>query len=944
MIRLIVAVASVLFSGTNAIAQTESTSEQNIAAMSLASSTAAKAKARASYEAFLRLATPDDPRRPGALRRLADMELERAEELLVDGARDEDAHELYEQAIALYRDLIKGYPDHKGNDAVYYQLARALEAVGDMDAARTTLANLVSQQPKSTYAEESEFRRGETLFSQGNYKDAATAYAAVIERVANGSKGAFLEQSWYKHGWSLFKLSDYPESQSAFLHLLRHRLLKKGEYQRNSMDELAPGGQEMLLDALRAMSLSFAYAEGVTDLNTLLDRDTAPGFEHLLFTDLGELYRKEERYQDAAEAYRAFVARLPNARHAPHMQLAVIDTYHEAGFFDQEMAAKEEFAAEYRLNRGGEDYWSLHSPEESEDIVVALKLHLTELTQYYHAGAQELKDNPESGARNDAYVKAEQWYRAWLSSFPAVAETPETHFLLAELLFDQGEFAKAVVDYEYTAYEYEPHPRSSEAAYAALLAYGKHEASIDDPESRWSWERQSIDSALKFAAAFNDHSEATRVQTDATERLYERGDLADALAAAEDLLAWQPAAPLEEQRIALLVAGNTHFDQNDYGKAENAFAQTLELQVEGAADAATRNDVVELLAASVYRQGETEQTNGNFEKAAGHFLRLASVAPVSTLVPTAEYEAASVLMDLKNYGRAAQVLQAFRSNFPGHELQRDVTRNLSVSYLESGDNENAAGELMRLAKDSQNDTETRLAANYQAIDIYREEKNPGSLLDSYVYLIDAQPLPIDENIAAREEIAGIYQEMGSESQYLAWVKSIIDVDTQAGASATPRSRTAAARATLMFAKQAWQPFAEVRLQEPLQQTLKLKKQRMETLLDQLSRASSYNIAEVTTAVTYQVAAAYAEMADSLMTSERPDGLNADELEQYEFLLEEQAFPFEEQAIEVHETNVNRLDEGLYDAWMRQSFAALAQLMPGRYQKVEKGVSVAELNN
>jgi len=148
----------------------------------------------------------------------------------------------------------------------------------------------------------------------------------------------------------------------------------------------------------------------------------------------------------------------------------------------------------------------------------------------------------------------------------------------------------------------------------------------------------------------------------------------------------------------------------------------------------------------------------------------------------------------------------------------------------------------------------------------------------------------------------------------------------------------------MFAKQAWLPFAEVRLQEPLQQNLKLKKQRMETLLDQLGQASSYNIAEVTTAATYQIAAAYAEMAESLLTSERPDGLNADELEQYEFLLEEQAFPFEEQAIEIHETNVNRLDDGLYDAWMRQSFAALAQLMPGRYQKIEKGVSVAELND
>ncbi|MEM7083310.1 MAG: tetratricopeptide repeat protein [Pseudomonadota bacterium] len=903
----------------------------------------AKARARASYEAFLALAALDDPRRPGALRRLADMELEQAESLLIDGAHDEQAKGLYEQAIRLYRDLLSQYPGHDGNDAVYYQLARAQEAVGDMDAARDTLSQLVKEQPESTYAEESEFRRGETLFSQGNYERAAEAYAAVIRRSGEGSQGAFLEQSWYKHGWSLFKLADYPEAQSAFLNLLRHQLLAQGDYQRDAINGLSPGGREMLLDALRAMSLSFAYGEGVADLNALLDRDTAPGFEHLLFTDLGELYRKEERYQDAAAAYRAFVARLPNARHAPHMQLAVIDTYRDAGFFEQEMSAKEAFAQEYALNRGGDDYWSQHAIDDSDDIVAALKLHLTELTQFYHAGAQTLKSAPYTTERDAAYDKAVHWYRAWLSSFPAIDETPETHFLLAELLFDQGEFEAAVIEYEATAYGYEAHTRSAEAGYAALLAYAKQEGQIDDPQTRWNVERASIDSSLKFADSFSEHAEATRVQTDATERLYARGDLNDALAAANDLLAWQPPAALEEQRIALLVAGNTHFDQDNFSGAEAAFSRTLALNVEGGADAASRQDVVELLAASVYRQAEAEQQNGELADAAEHFLRVARVAPTSSLIATAEYEAASVLMDVKDFTRAASVLQAFRTNYPDHELQRDVTRNLSVSYLESGNKEGAASELMRLARDPLNDSDTRLSANYQAIDIYRESNDPSQLLESYVYLIEAQPLSVDESIDAREEIAGVYQKMGNESQYLDWVRSIIEVDKAAGSNATPRSRTAAARATLMFAKQAWQPFADVRLEEPLQDNLRLKKSRMETLLSQLGVASGYNIADVTTAATYQMAAAYAEMADALMTSERPGGLNADELEQYEFLLEEQAFPFEEQAIEIHETNINRIEDGLYDAWMRQSFKALAELMPGRYQKTEKGVTVAELN-
>jgi tetratricopeptide (TPR) repeat protein len=71
-----------------------------------------------------------------------------------------------------------------------------------------------------------------------------------------------------------------------------------------------------------------------------------------------------------------------------------------------------------------------------------------------------------------------------------------------------------------------------------------------------------------------------------------------------------------------------------------------------------------------------------------------------------------------------------------------------------------------------------------------------------------------------------------------------------------------------------------------------------------------------------------------MASERPGNLDPDELEQYELLLEEQAYPFEERAIELHESNAARTRDGLYDESIQASFAALATLSPGRYAREE----------
>ena len=53
------------------------------------------------------------------------------------------------------------------------------------------------------------------------------------------------------------------------------------------------------------------------------------------------------------------------------------------------------------------------------------------------------------------------------------------------------------------------------------------------------------------------------------------------------------------------------------------------------------------------------------------------------------------------------------------------------------------------------------------------------------------------------------------------------------------------------------------------------------------------------------------------------------------LLEEQAFPFEEKAIELHILNAQRAAAGVYDEWVRRSFARLAELSPARYARTER---------
>jgi hypothetical protein len=127
----------------------------------------------------------------------------------------------------------------------------------------------------------------------------------------------------------------------------------------------------------------------------------------------------------------------------------------------------------------------------------------------------------------------------------------------------------------------------------------------------------------------------------------------------------------------------------------------------------------------------------------------------------------------------------------------------------------------------------------------------------------------------------------------------------------------------------------VRLKEPLKKSLKNKKAKMQLALKAYGAAAEYGVAEVATASTYHIAEIYRDFSRELLASQRPKGLSAEELEQYVVMLEEQAYPFEEKAIELHEVNVRRIASHVYDQWVRRSIDALGKLRPVRYAKVEK---------
>src|SRR5688500_10105081 len=84
------------------------------------------------------------------------------------------------EAIALYDRLLAEYPAYEHNDQVLYQKARAYDELGRTEEAMETMQSLIASNPHSAHYDEVQYRRGEFYFTRRKFREAESAYAAII--------------------------------------------------------------------------------------------------------------------------------------------------------------------------------------------------------------------------------------------------------------------------------------------------------------------------------------------------------------------------------------------------------------------------------------------------------------------------------------------------------------------------------------------------------------------------------------------------------------------------------------------------------------------------------------------------------------------------------------------------------------------------------------------
>nr|MCU0258347.1 hypothetical protein [Solirubrobacteraceae bacterium] len=514
-----------------------------------------------SYRSFLAIPGADATLRAEALRRLGDLRLAQAESLRAqDAAADAGADAAAREAIAAYEQLLAEQPAASGVDAALYQLARAHEGVGELGRATARLDELVAAYPQSRYYPEAQFRRGETLFSAQRYGEAEAAYAAVL--ASGDAAGEFGRPALYKLAWSQFKQSREEDSSQSFLRLLDGLLARDG--QPRPAAELSRPEQELAADALRALAITFAAGDGPASLQAALDRHGSAAYESRVYRALGELYVEKERYQDGAEAYRAFARRRPADPEAPLLLVSATEAYAQGGFASLVLDGKRQLVEEYGPRSA---FWQAQGANLDPAVGAAVRSSLLALARHHHALAQQGGGAAERAA-------AVRWYREFLDGFDHEPEAPATRLLLADLLFEDADFEQAAMEYERAAYGYPRNSESARAGYAALVSYDRAESRSPE-DARAAIRVRAVESSLRFADTFPESPEVPAVLARTAGTLFDAGEGERAAAVASRVLALGARADAAQQLVAWTVIAHTEFDAGRYAEAERAYGELV---------------------------------------------------------------------------------------------------------------------------------------------------------------------------------------------------------------------------------------------------------------------------------------------------------------------------------------------------------------------------------
>jgi tetratricopeptide (TPR) repeat protein len=594
---------------------------------------------------------------------------------------EKQSKKLQDQAVALYRAIVKKYPKYPRMDEVLFFLAENLtkrnrEDVEGLKAYRALIKNF----PDSRFVPDCWMAFGEHYFEKANREDRLGNLKKALEAYKNAAadkSSNIYGYAMYKQGWVHYNLANWQEALDLFRAVILFGELPSSTVPVEKKLALV---KEARKDYVRTYS-HVGSAEAAVDDFRRIGGDA--GWYDML-RSLAKIYDEEGKDRDAIVTYARLKGEKPLSPEAPAFQARVIMI---AGRMGKKEAAVQQahvfvkMLKEIEAAVGSDEKGLKQLADAKKDAENTLRI----LAVTYHNEWKKTRDEPVAG-----YAAAV--YDDYLEIFPKSPHAYEMRFFHGELLYALGEYERAGGEYERVALmdaaaadfkpkageePMKPGKYFQDALENSIFAFDEvakrfdatEKKEITDPRKRIPMAPQRerlLRACERYLQYLPQGAKWVETAYKAAQIYYRHNSFAEATDLFTRIALDHPKHDLAEYSTNLVLdAYNLLGDwKNLNGWAKRFYANKDLVE----AHSGLKDVLARLIEESSFKVIELDEKAGEFETAADAYLAFAREWPASRLAPTAVYNASVDWVRAQRIDKAMEVREQFLQRFPSDVL------------------------------------------------------------------------------------------------------------------------------------------------------------------------------------------------------------------------------------------------------------------------------------
>ncbi len=639
---------------------------------------------------------PDDPQfTPDAMFRLAELYYEKSNDdfELATAAHREEARKAiaegrdpppeplknYASSIALYQQLITGFPNYRFAHGMYYLLAYCLGEMGQGDEAQEAYQTLIERYPESPFVPEAWVRLGDWHFDEvkaDSLQKAAQAFTKMYDFPAH----PLYARAIYKLGWTYYRIDDFEHAVESFTRLLDHYVAAARETGGK------PGG-DVWPEAIQYTAISFADETwgGVERAKAFFAAKGRRLYEGEVFARLGDVYFDGTKYGLAVEAYQEVLASAPLAPEAPKIQAKIVLAWSRDRQFEKEAKEREVLVRTYSE---GTPWWEKN---KGDPDLLATARELTEKSMlraasFHHQQAQTFKQEGKLEAAVAEYRVAAHAYGDYLERFPHAKQAYELSYNYADCLYNALELDAAARVYGAVRDDPADDRYESEAALSAVISWEgeitrlQRNGELEERKALLSTDRNELDvvraEAVPYAfvhlvqdsdilvSRYPAHDKAAAIAYKAAEIFYKYGDFDEARCRFEEVVARWPGAEVAQFAANLII--ESYLTMKDWAAVEQASARLQSSEV--AKNPKLHATLQKFKLGGRFKRAMQLMEAKAWEDAAKLFLALVAEEPRHEFADKALYNAASCFESARRFESALRLYERIAVEYPRADL------------------------------------------------------------------------------------------------------------------------------------------------------------------------------------------------------------------------------------------------------------------------------------